>query len=84
MLNRVEFRGRDLAQSRQVQIQCLAIWRNAFDQRSKIFQVDPIRLGILSELCPHVLPRKRIDLDLVESLQCQPARQTAGPMGRCP
>jgi hypothetical protein len=31
-----------------------------------------------------ILPGKRIDLDLVKSLQRQPARQTAGPMGGRP
>ena len=84
MLNGIEFVRRDLAQSRQARIQRLAIWGNAFDQRSKVFQVDPIRLGILSELRADVLPGKGIDLDLVKSLQRQPTRQTAGPMGGWP
>ena len=84
MLNRVEFRGRDLAQSRQAQVQRLAMGGNAFDQPAEVFQVDPIRLRILSELRADVLPGERIDLDLIKSLQRQPARQTAGPMGRRP
>src|ERR1700733_2670579 len=47
-------------------------------------QVDPLRLGVIGELRLDILPGKRIDLDLVKSLQCQPARQTAGPMGGRP
>jgi hypothetical protein len=84
MLNGIEFRRRDLAQSGQAQVQRLAIGGNAFDQPSEVFQVDPIRLGVIGELRLDVLPGKRIDLDLVKSLQRQPARQTAGPMGSWP
>ena len=82
MLDWVEFPRRDLAQSGQAQIQCLAVGSDAFDQRAKIVQVDPLRLRILSELRLDVLPGERIDLDLIERLQREPARQTAGPMGR--
>jgi hypothetical protein len=84
MLNGIEFRRRDLAQSCQAQVQRLAIRGNAFDQPSEVFQVDPIRLRVIGELRLDVLPGKRIDLDLVKSLQRQPARQTAGPMGGWP
>ena len=84
MLNGIEFRRRDLAQSGQAQVQRLAIGGDAFDQPSEVFQVDPIRLGVIGELRLDVLPGKRIELDLVKSLQRQPARQTAGPMGSWP
>jgi hypothetical protein len=36
----------------------------------------------LSELRLDILPGERIDLDLIERLQRQAARQTAGPVGR--
>src|SRR5580704_835560 len=84
VLNGIECFGRDLAQTGQAQIQCLTIGSDALDEPSKICQVDPIRLGILSELRLHVLPGERIDLDLIERLQRQAARQTAGPMGSWP
>jgi hypothetical protein len=84
VLNGIEFRRRDLAQSRQAQVQRLAIGGNAFDQPSEVIQVDPIRLRVIGELRLDVLPGKRIDLDLVKSLQRQPTRQTAGPMGGWP
>ena len=84
VLDGIELLRRDLAQSGQAQIQRLAIWGDGFDQSSKIFQVDPIRLGIIGELRLDLLPGKRIDLDLIKSLQRQPARQTAGPMGGRP
>jgi hypothetical protein len=80
VLNGIEFLWRDLAQSGQAQIQRLTIWGDGFNQSSKIFQVDPICLGVIGELCLDVLPRQRIDLDLIESLQRQAARQTARPM----
>jgi hypothetical protein len=80
MLNGIEFRRRDLAQSRQAQVQRLAIGGNAFDQPSEVFQIDPIRLRILSELRADVLPGERIDLDLIKSLQRQPARETPRSM----
>ena len=38
----------------------------AFDQSSKIFQIDPIRLRVTGKLRPHILPGKRIDLDLIK------------------
>ena len=57
---------------------------DGLDQSAKIFQVDPVRLGAIGELRLDVLPGKRIDLDLVKSLQRQPARQTAGAMGGRP
>jgi hypothetical protein len=84
VFNGVEVPRRDLAQSGEAQIQRLAIRGDAFDQSPKIFQVDPLRLGILSELDLDVLPRKRIDLNLIERLQRQSTRQTAGPMGGWP
>ena len=84
VLDRIEFLRGDLAQSGQAQIQRLAIGGNGLDQSTKIFQVDPVRLGIGGELLLNVLPRKRIDLDLIERLQRQATRQTAGPMGRRP
>jgi hypothetical protein len=80
MLNGVELRGRYFAQSGQAHIQRLAIRSDAFDQHSKIIQVHPIRFGILGELRLHILPGKRVDLELIERLQRQPARETAGPM----
>jgi hypothetical protein len=82
MLDGVEFPRRDLAQSGQAQIQRLSIWGDAFDQFPEVFQVDPIGLRILSELLLDVLPRERIDLNLIERLQRQSTRETAGPMGR--
>jgi hypothetical protein len=84
VLYRIEFLRRDLTQSGQPQIQRLAIGGNGFDQSAKIFQVDPVRFGIIGELLLDVLPGKRIDLDLIERLQRQPTRETAGPMGRRP
>lgn len=84
VLDRIEFPRCDLAQSGQAQIQRLAIWGDGFDQSLKIFQIDPIRLGVIGKLRPDILPGERIDLDLIKSLQRQPARQTAGPMGRGP
>jgi len=84
VLNWIEFLRRDLAPSGQAQIQRRAIWRDGFDQSSKIFQVDPIRLGVIGELRLDVLPGERIDLDLIKSLQRESTRQTAGPMGRRP
>ena len=82
VLNGIECLRRNFAQSGQAQIQRLAIRSDALDQPSKIVQVDPIRLGILRELRLDVLPGERIDLDLIERLERQPTRQTAGPMGR--
>jgi hypothetical protein len=84
VLNGIELLRRDLSQSGQAQIQRLAIWGDAFDQPSKVLQVDPIRLGILSELGLNVLPRERIDLNLIKRLQRQATRQTTGPMGGWP
>jgi hypothetical protein len=84
VLDRIEFLRCDLAQSGQAQIQRLPIWGDGFDQSSKIFQIDPIRLGIIGKLRLHILPGERIDLDLIKSLQRQPTRQTASPMGRGP
>ena len=81
VLNGIEYLRRNFAQSGQAQIQGLAIGSDALDQPSEIIQVDPIRLGILSELRLDLLPGERIDLDLIERLQRQPTRQTAGPMG---
>ena len=82
VLDWIEILRRDLAQSGQTQIQCLAIWGDAYDQPAKVFQVDPIRLGISSKLGLDILPRERIDLNLIERLQRQSTRKTAGPMGR--
>jgi hypothetical protein len=75
---------RNLAQTGQAQIQRLAIGGNRFDQSSKIFQIDPIRLRVIGKLRLDILPGERIDLDLIKSLQRQPTRQTAGPMGGGP
>jgi hypothetical protein len=57
---------------------------DGLDQSAKIFQVDPVRLGVIGELRLDVLPGKRIDLDLIKRLQRQPARQTARAMGGRP
>jgi hypothetical protein len=81
MLDGIELLGRDLAKSNQLQIQRLAIWRNGGEQPAKIFQVDPLSLGIQSELPLDVRPRKRVDLQLIKRLQRQPARETSGSMG---
>ena len=81
VLDGIEFLRRDVAQSGEAQIQRVAIWGDAFDQPLKVLQVDPLRLGILSELDLDVLPRKRIDLNLIQRLQRQSTRKTAGPMG---
>jgi hypothetical protein len=80
VLDGIEVRRRDLAQSREAQVERLAMWGNAFDQTAEVFQVDPSRLGILSELRADILPRERIDLELIKSLQRQPARETPCPM----
>jgi hypothetical protein len=84
VLDGIEVPRCDFAQSGQAQIQCLAIWGDGFDQSLKIFQIDPIRLGVVGKLRLDILPGERIDLDLIKGLQRQPARQTAGPMGGGP
>lgn len=84
VLDGIELLRRNLAQTGQAQIQRLAIGGNRFDQSSKIFQIDPIRLRVIGKLRLDILPGERIDLDLIKSLQRQPTRQTAGPMGGGP
>jgi hypothetical protein len=84
VLNGIEFLRRDFAQSRQARVQRLAIWGDGLDQVAEVFQVDPLRLGVVGELSLNVLPGQRVDLDLIESLQRQPTRQTARPMRRWP
>jgi len=84
MLDGIELPWRDLAQSGQSQIQRLAIWRDALDECSEVFAIDPLGLRVVGKLLLNVLPRKRVELDLVESLQRQAARQTSGSMGRGP
>ena len=84
VLDGIELLRRDFAQSGQAQIQRLAIGGDRFDQSSKILEIDPIRFGVIGELRLDILPGERIDLDLIKSLQRQPARQAAGPMGGGP
>jgi hypothetical protein len=84
VLDGIEFRRCNFAQAGQAQIQRLAIRSDGFDQAAKVIHIDALRLRILRELRQNILPGKRIDLDLIKSLQGQPARQTAGPMGRRP
>jgi hypothetical protein len=84
VLDGIELVRRNLAQTGQAQIQRLAIGGNRFDQSSKIFQIDPIRLRVIGKLRLDILPGERIDLDLIKCLQRQPTRQTAGPMGGGP
>src|ERR1700733_241297 len=78
MLDRVEIRGRDFAESGQGRIERLAVGGNRLDQRPKIIPVHPLRLGVFVELAMRILPGAWIELDLIERLHREPARQTAG------
>ena len=80
MFHRIEFERRYLAEDRQTFVQHGPIRRDRTDQLPKIFAIDALGLRVVGELLMRVLPGARIDLQLIERLQSQPARQLTGTM----
>jgi len=51
---------------------------NALEEFARSNPIHPLRLGVVVELAMRILPGAWIELDLIEGLHREPARQTAG------